>query len=171
MSCRPVLLISMIIALSSAGLPVSAQDKQAASPAAAPATAPAGGPPVMLDLIQQHGYKAAWNSMFMGEFSLPKWIQSLEAVSGPAVEVTVDGKSYIVGQIAKETDPRNDRIIGAFSSDHKKCWGLGITVPHGLGQDGIAHPKKYAALQWYGNPKAPEKKALMGFLESDPSWK
>ncbi len=130
-----------------------------------------GSAETLLDLAHKHGYKSAWASMFKGEFSIPAWLQNLDANATPVNEYTVDGKKYLIGSMCKATDCLNDRLIAAFSADHKKCWGLEITVPTGLGKDAIRHPKKYASLQFYGQPDNHMRKVLMGHLEKDPSWK
>lgn len=144
------------------------EEPAAAAPGAAPTTVI--NQETLLELAKGK-YAPAWHSMFKGEWSLPSWIQALDAHSAPTVDMTVDGKLYTVGSMCKASDCSNDRLVAAFNSEHRKCWGLEITVPHGLGPDAVKHPKKYASLQWYGNPDQVTKKVLMMYLEKDPSWK
>lgn len=137
-----------------------------------PAAAAPAAPETLIDLSNKHGYKTAWASMFKGEWSIPNWIQRVEANSAPVIETTgVDGQTYVLGSMCKSSDCANDRLIAIFSKDHKQAWSIEITVPAGLGKDGERHPKKYASLHFYGNPDVNMKKVLMGFLEKDPTWK
>ena len=121
----------------------------------------------LLDLTSK--YKPAWHSMFKGEWSVPAWIQGLDANSAPTVELTVDGKTFTVGSMCKSGDCASDRLVAAFNSEHKKAWGLEITLPPL--PEASKHPKKYANLKWYGNPDLYMRKVLMTYVEKDPSWK
>ncbi len=126
----------------------------------------------LVDLATKHGYSAAWANMFKGEWSIAAWIQNLEANSAPVIETQgVDGHSYILGSMCKSNDCANDRLIAIFNADHKRAWGVQITIPAGVGKDGERHPKKYANLKYYGNPDVNMKKVIAGFLEKDPTWK
>lgn len=126
----------------------------------------------LVDLAKKPEYKATWASIFKGEYSPPKWVDELDALSAPVVEITDnEGKTYIVGSMCKSGDCISDRLVAAFSSDRKKAWGLGITLPAGLGKEGTAHPKQYATLRWYNKPEQNVRKVIMGYVEKDPGWK
>jgi len=147
---------------------------QAPAQAQAPAQQAAQAAPgeQLVTLIKtKHDYKTAWGTLFKGEYSPPEWILTLEATSSPVTEISVEGKQFIAAKIAKASDPASDRFVCLFTPDRKKCWALEATVPPGLGADGLAHPKRYAALRYYGSPDLEMKRYLTFILSRDPSWK
>lgn len=128
-------------------------------------------PMPLADFVKQPDMKASWGTVFKSELSIPAWIQSMDVDSGPTSQITgADGVNYIVGAMSKANDPY-DRLVALFTADRKKQWALGVTIPVGLGKDGLLHPKKYATLRWYGKPDSNVRKVIMDYLDKDPSWK
>lgn len=128
-------------------------------------------PMPLLDYIKTPDMKASWGTILKSELSIPAWIQSLDADSGPISQIPgPDGSNYVIGAMNKAGDPY-DRMIALFSSDHKKQWGLGVTIPIAIGKEGLMHPKKYASLRWYGRPDLTIRKVFTDYLDKDPSWK
>jgi tetratricopeptide (TPR) repeat protein len=157
MNCGRALLVSVLVSLSClAGAAVFAEDK--------PLTES------LIDLVRnKHDFKAAWGTMFKGEYSPPAWVSSLEGNSDPARQITVDGKEYVFGSMCNANDCAGDRIVVLFSGDHKKSWALEVIVPPGLGQDSTDHPLKYGTLRYFGEPDPPMKKLLLAQFERDLS--
>ena len=125
----------------------------------------------LVDFAKSPEMRAPWGTIFKSEYSIPAWIQSLDADSGPTSQITgADGVTYIVGAMSKANDPY-DRLIALFTADHKKQWALGVTIPVALGREGLLHPKKYASLRWYGHPDLTVRKVFTDYLDKDPSWK
>ena len=182
MSFRP-LFLTMLLVLSCMGA-AFADDKEDksekkdkepavnATAASPPAQTPAAPSPNLVELVQRKDYRAVWGTMFKSEYSPPEWVSKLDAHSTSLSEATAaDGKTYWIGSMCNINDCASDRFMVAFSGDRKKAWGLGISIPAGLGKEGIAHPKKYAALRWYAQPDQTIRKVLMTHLEKDPNWK
>jgi hypothetical protein len=126
----------------------------------------------LVELVQhKHDFRAAWHSLFHGEYSPPTWVLNLDAESPPAMETTINGKDYVFGSMSKASDPAADRIIVLFNSEHKKAWAVEITVPSAYGADAVQHPKKYALTRFFGAPDPAMRKTLMSQMDRDPSWK
>ncbi|MBX9685955.1 MAG: inhibitor of vertebrate lysozyme family protein [Candidatus Obscuribacterales bacterium] len=170
MSCRP-LILSLLLSLACASSSFAGDKEKSEKAEKAPAVSSTESMK-LLDLVQTKDYKAVWASIFKGEYSPPLWVLHYDAESTGMTEVTAaDGKTFSIGSMCKASDCANDRLLVAFSADHKKGWALEITVPTGLGADGVAHPKKYASLRWYNQPDPATKKVIMSYLEKDPGWK
>jgi hypothetical protein len=114
-------------------------------------------------------YKSAFFGMFKGEYSAPMWVDKFDANSSPAVQTTIDGKEYVTASMCKASDCNSDKLFAIFTGDHKKAWGLEVTVPP-AGPDALKNPKKYAAFRYYGGPDLAMRKLLMQQLEKDPYW-
>lgn len=146
-SCRAYL-ISALLSMSWACTGVFAEDK--------PMTE------TLIDLLQNKklGYQIAWSDLFLGEHYCPQWIEKLDAVSKPSEMTSINGKDYVFASMCKTSDNARDRILALFSSDRKKCWAVGSTIPPGL-----APEFKFATLRYFGNPDPVIKNYLASRLE------
>lgn len=106
------------------------------------------------ELLEKPQTKPAWKNLMAGHKQLPAWIKDGKGVSSPCAEVTVDGKTYIVGDMCEPHNCAGHIFVAVFSKDYKQAWGLRAV------QGYEANAK--STEEWFGNPApSPEIKKIL----------
>ncbi|MFT8807164.1 Ivy family c-type lysozyme inhibitor [Gluconobacter sp.] len=100
-------------------------------------TASAASPPITADLAKTQGFRQAYQAMV----TLPSWVTTAHATSGPVSDFTLGGKSYFLGYMCRPHDCAAEQLEVVFAKDHSAAWGLlSIKQDGPLKQDFLGAP-------------------------------
>lgn len=108
------------------------------------------------EIISKDPYKNAYAEML----SFPSWVSKAQGTATPVENVSVGGKTFIVGHMCKPHDCANNQLSVVFSEHGQKSWGLLAT----RSADGKTFIK-----QLLGNPDSIVEELLdKSFSENNP---
>ncbi|MBF0876403.1 hypothetical protein HKD21_06025 [Gluconobacter cerevisiae] len=83
-------------------------------------TASAATPSTTADLANTQGFRQAYQAMV----TLPSWVMTAHATSVPVSDLSLGGKSYLLGHMCRQHDCAAEQLEVVFAKDHSAAWGL-----------------------------------------------
>jgi hypothetical protein len=86
-------------------------------------------------LLKEASFRQSWDKLFVGEDSVPGWIETFAQTSNgvvtPSTDVTIGGQTFIHATLCEPHDCGNNQLNVVFTETGDDAWALLVEHPDG----------------------------------------